>query len=702
MKARAGAILKADKKSRRKEAAALNGNGRSGAGRLAAWAERHPVPCFFLLAFFMNLLIESLARLSPLGGIAYLLERPLSFLLNTLVLFAVFSASLLFRRRLFVLVVTAAGWLVLGIANAVVTALRASPLSGIDFAILRSCLPIVKVYLRPGHLLLILAFLGAVGWAAAGLFHRSRIYAVKLRREGVLFLSAAAVSVGAVLLSVSAGAVETSFTDLPGAYRDYGFVTCFSLTVLERGIDEPEDYSAPVLRALAASLEDEEKSEGAEAPVRPNVVAVQLESFMDPERIAGAVYRESPTPYFNALKEAYPSGFMRVNTLGAGTANTEFEVLTGIDLTFFGAGEYPYQTVLEDGDAVCESLASSWKADGYAAHAVHNHSGSFYDRYRVYGALGFDRFVPLEYMNGAEENPLGWAKDAVLTDTVRGCLETTEGPDFVFAVSVQGHGLYPDEAEEDGLVIEAPEGWSDGERAQLSYYAGQMREMDEFLRALTAMLEERAAETGEETLLLLYGDHLPPLPLDGDSFADGSGVLDSEYVLVPVGERIGARLAETGDRDLEAWQTGMALLELTDTEGGLIGRCHRRLGDTPGFRDALRLLAYDLLYGERYAWGGEEPFERMPLTMGLDPVRIDGVFPGGGMLTVQGENFTAHSVVTVNGRAVKTLFVSPAELTAEISVSPGDRIAVVQRTEDLVLLGGCEPVVVPDHRDADK
>ncbi len=39
----------------------------------------------------------------------------------------------------------------------------------------------------------------------------------------------------------------------------------------------------------------------------------------------------------------------------AGTANTEFEILTGMDLDFFGAGEYPYYTV-PAGDALRDHL----------------------------------------------------------------------------------------------------------------------------------------------------------------------------------------------------------------------------------------------------------------------------------------------------------------------------------------------------------
>ena len=38
----------------------------------------------------------------------------------------------------------------------------------------------------------------------------------------------------------------------------------------------------------------------------------------------------------------------KVPSVGAGTANTEFEVLTGMNMRFFGPGEYPYKTVVKN------------------------------------------------------------------------------------------------------------------------------------------------------------------------------------------------------------------------------------------------------------------------------------------------------------------------------------------------------------------
>ena len=76
------------------------------------------------------------------------------------------------------------------------------------------------------------------------------------------------------------------------------------------------------------------------------------------------------------------------------------------------------------------------------------------------------------------------------------------------------------------------------------------------------------------------------------------------------------------------------------------------------------------------------------------------LYPGGGfgddLLKVSGRNFTASSVVCVNGRAVQTGFISSGVLTAEAAVEPWDRITVIQRTEDFITLGECEPVLVPD------
>ena len=49
-------------------------------------------------------------------------------------------------------------------------------------------------------------------------------------------------------------------------------------------------------------------------------------------------------------------------SVGAGTANTEFEVLTGMSMRFFGPGEYPYKTYVKDKCHVKVRHQCTWQA----------------------------------------------------------------------------------------------------------------------------------------------------------------------------------------------------------------------------------------------------------------------------------------------------------------------------------------------------
>ena len=74
---------------------------------------------------------------------------------------------------------------------------------------------------------------------------------------------------------------------------------------------------------------------------------VQLESFFDPTLWENNPVKQDPIPLFRFLTKHFPSGYLSVPSVGAGTANTEFECITGMNLDFFGPGEYPYKTVLQ-------------------------------------------------------------------------------------------------------------------------------------------------------------------------------------------------------------------------------------------------------------------------------------------------------------------------------------------------------------------
>lgn len=724
-----------------------------------------PLRLFAVMAMLLNLLLEICGRRSVIDGIAFLFFHPYIFCLNALIIFLTLCVSLLFRRRSFVLTATAVGWAVLGIANCVILGMRNTPLAAIDFGLVLSCMSIITIYLNVFEILLICAAFVLVVIGLVKLWRVTECLSAPMfsrMRGGAMLAVCGMVSGGVMLLSVRAGAVETDFADLPGAYDDYGFAYCFSLSVIDRGVDEPDDYADGGIDGILTELGGETAphpettvsgdSTAAETETSdpnavtaadretPNIIFVQLESFFDVNRLSGITFSENPVPVFTALKEQYSTGYLTVPSIGAGTVNTEFEILTGMNLDDFGAGEYPYKTVLRRQTA--ESAAYNLRGIGYTAHAIHNNTATFYERNRVYSSLGFDTFTPLEYMKNVTYNPLGWAKDAALTGAIGDCLASTEGADFVFAVSVQPHGRYPDEetaAENDDAydtasfldrlfgedADEEEENGAGGNltgnvtvtlteeelasqridvygiedeslSAQYRYYVNQLYETDAFLGALIAVL----TETDEETVVVFYGDHLPCFDYTAEDMADGTTPFETEYVIWSNFE------LEKQDRDLYAYQLMADVLDRLDIHEGIITRLHqtyldngdRSTDDDPSTDDylsSLELLEYDMLYGNKEVWGGINPLLPTVLQMGINEIRVIGVRSVGTSLYVTGENFTPFSCVLIGGETCETVWIDENTLyVPDAEVFQGERISVAQRSADGTVLGESGAVFV--------
>ncbi|MDD3543715.1 MAG: LTA synthase family protein, partial [Petrimonas sp.] len=235
----------------------------------------------------------------------------------------------------------------------------------------------------------------------------------------------------------------------------------------------------------------------------PNIIAIQLESFFDPTNVRGLVFSDDPIPNFRKLMAGYSSGMYTVPSVGAGTANTEFETLTGMSMRYFGAGEYPYKSVLKE--ETCESAAYDLGNIGYTSHAIHNNEANFYSRRSVYANLGFNTFTSEEYMDTQTDvNENGWMRDHNLTKYIKQCMESTDNQDFIFTVSVQGHGPYPEEPVSGDPAITVTGAATDEQNCMWEYYANQIYEMDQFIGGLITWLETQ----DEDVVLLLYGDHL--------------------------------------------------------------------------------------------------------------------------------------------------------------------------------------------------
>ncbi len=635
-----------------------------------------------LLAFFLNLTIEILCRRSFFSAIVFLFTSPFYFLVGCAIIFATLTLALFIPKRNFAVLLISTLWFALGVTNCVLVLVRTAPFEAVDLSILRTGLGIITIYMEIWQIVLVAAaILGAIA-ALVFCAIRMKRSRVSLRTAAVSFLSGAALTAALIVPANLLDVYPSSFPNLTDAYDGYGFVYCFSCSIFDRGVDKPDDYDKERIEGILEMLDDACPTS---VNKTPNIIFLQLESFIDVNRLQDVAFldgsgnRVDPTPFFSRLKAENGSGLLRVPTIGAGTANTEFEMITGMSHHDFGTGEYPYKSFLQKRS--CESLPFLLREYGYSSHAIHNHTGTFYERNVAYASLGFDSFTPLEYMQDVEYNSLGWAKDAVLTDQILNALRCTESSDLILTISVQGHGKY--KKDENPLYTAVSDSVEESVLDALTYYVGQLAEMDLFLRELTDAL----SALGEDTVLVVYGDHLPSLGLTASDFAEGD-MYQTDYV---IWTNCGLQYE---DRDLAAYQLAAQALLGTEISTGYVFRLHQAML-TEGVEDyghELQLIEYDILDGKHYAYGGDNPYTPTDMRFGVLPITVTAVEKKGGGFIVSGENFTEFSIVYLNGRKCKTSFdADTGTLTvSDKSISDQDKIRVGQVTGDGVVLGRTE------------
>lgn len=650
------------------------------------YTNNHPFKSSLYAALILNTVVEMLSRRSLFGGLEAFAVHPIMFIYNSFIIFMTLGICSLFRKRIFVFTFVALVWLACGVTNCVLLGFRTTPFSAVDLQILSSVMEIINVYLNGFELTLIaIAILTAVTGLVILFFKTPKTKGQMhyLKTCSILF-----VSMGTALIvnnvAIAAESDSSNFPNIADAYEDYGFVYCFSNSLVDTGIDEPEEYTQEAMNYVAAEIGNDR---GQHAPdIQPNVVMVQLESFFDVNLLNNKKFTENPVPNFTALKESCPTGLLTVPSIGAGTANTEFEILTGISLDFFGASEYPFKTVLKE--MPCESMAYNLADYGYSAHAIHNNDGTFYDRHIVYSQLGFNTFTPIEYMHDVELNPKNWADDSVLVPCITDALDYTDSRDFVFAVSVQPHGRYPSVMPEGAphniFLSEYEEELDEGGVTAFEYYINQLHETDAFIGELIAVLED----FDEPTVLVLYGDHLPNLNIENENVENGN-ILQTEYVIWSNYEKFPAE-----KKDLAAYQLSAEVIEMLGFGGGYISYYNRNFADTADYPARMQDIGYDMLFGEQFSFGN---YTSTDMKIGVKDVVVkDYIYaetPEGDFITVYGENFTEFSIVTLNGKRLDTEFIGRNTIRTEHRLEAGDEICVIQaENEDDEL--GCSNIII--------
>lgn len=646
---------------------------------------KHIIYMYVVTALLINLVIEMLARKSFLKGIYFLIGNPYVFICNAMIILMTLSFTFLMKRRFFGMTLISVMWLILGVANGVLLSNRVTPFTAVDLMLIDSALGVINKYFSTFQIVLVvIALILAIVGLVVMFFKAPKVnHKIKYARNIIGIAVIWAIGLGTINLGVASELLSMKFGELRVSYYDYGFVYCFSNSLINTGIDKPNSYSGETIEKIVK--DDDDKTTLKKAKKKPNIIFLQLESFFDMNNLKNVKLSKNPVPYFEKLMKNYPSGYLNVPIVGAGTVNTEFEVMTGINLDFFGPGEYPFKTKLLD--TTSESICYNLKEYGYSCHTIHNNTATFYGRNVVFSNLGYDTFQSIENMYIDDFTPMGWAKDYFLTDYIMQALKSTKKQDFIYTISVQGHGSYPTSGDYDYPIKVS--GLDDEDVTnQYQYYAWQTNEMDKFLRKLTKALKN----FGEDTILVMYGDHLPSFGISGEDLVNGD-VYQTQYAIWSNFK------TNYTNEDIEAYQLESKILGGLNMNSGKINnytQLHKN-DDDETYQEGLKNLSYDLLYGDNYAANGENPYKPTDLKFGLHDVKVSSVTPIGddvGTVYIYGNYFTSYSKVYINDEKQKTVYIDPNTLMIVYpDLKDGDSFSVYQQNSDEHVLSKTEPFV---------
>lgn len=292
-------------------------------------------------------------------------------------------------------------------------------------------------------------------------------------------------------------------------FNTLGFNYCFLNNVGANAVTRPSGYSAAEAEAWAAAVPERSES----LDFRPNVIFVMCEAFSDlsEEEMFCYAPQDDPLRDYRLVcdSELSLSGHIVVSNYGAGTSNTEFDVLTGMLTDMIG------ERITSSFRAVrrpTDSLAGVYLADGYDSFFMHPGKPWFYNRQNVYAYLGFDDQVYEEAFDRSDcKGPM--ISDAAFLRVLEDCLQTrlveNENPLFAYAVTIQNHQAYtPGKYGAPSPRAQVSVPLSEEASGQLSVYLEGVRDSSAMLLELTEYLDTLE----EPTILVFFGDHRPNIP----------------------------------------------------------------------------------------------------------------------------------------------------------------------------------------------
>lgn len=447
------------------------------------------------------------------------LRRPLLLCLNLLpiaVALGVFYA--LFGNAFYAGALTSAIFNVMSLVNLIKIECRNDPLIPADFGLLKEALQATEAYQLNLHVPYIIAIaVMALVLALLGVFFKSA-RPRPLWRAGIAAIALAGFGLAmgfaypntAIYEGFIASVPGIRHYDIPNVFDHLGFNYCFLRNFNLYAVEKPEGYDKDEAAAWAAATNEQENA--GPLAVRPNVLFVQCEAFSDIFASDVFTYSREENPlagYWQVAESDHAvSGHIIVSNYGAGTANTEFDVITGMQTNLISSAQTSAFRVIHKNTS---SLARVFAADGYQTYFMHPGYNWFYNRESVYDYLGIPETVFENAFTKADRKGKMTSDEAFLRQLLADFEARTQASDdplFAFTVTIQNHQSYPYTKYDFPVEpVQTSLNLSDGAMETLSVYAQGIRDSSQMLLELTEYLDA----SQEPTLVIFWGDHLPAL-----------------------------------------------------------------------------------------------------------------------------------------------------------------------------------------------
>ena len=461
-------------------------------------------------------------RLRDVLGI--FLRQPILILLNTLPILLVLAClGCVTRNVFFGAALTELTVCLLSVANRIKIEIREEPVFPRDLALLREVSNALTEYdIRypvANIAVVVIVFLVLLALGAL----------IKVEKPGEGSWKRAAAPLGAV---ISAAMLAVLCLTVMGSSAIYGRLTisnpsrmsvifnetgfpyefCRMLTVYS--VERPQDYS----RTEAETWDREPGTPGDRPAV--HVICIMNEAFSDLTDQPVFRFGSDPLANLHAIRQEENClyGYVVVPGFAGGTANTEFDVLTGMQTNALSDTVTSAMRVI---DRSQDSLFRVYRADGYLTSFIHPGYSWFYNRQNVYRWLGAEQLTFVEQMADPEH------KGSMVSDDYTAGLIEQEFESalsggrvlFNFTTTIQNHMSYLYEKYGEGYPyqnVDTEQPLSDETKMLVTVYTEGVRDAD----AMLGRLHDYFAARKEPVVLVFFGDHLPYLGENGAGYRE--------------------------------------------------------------------------------------------------------------------------------------------------------------------------------------